>query len=161
MMTSGKEGVSERKRDSNRRNARHSTGPRSPQGKAAVRRNALRHGLAVATGASPKVMDSAIEALAHALYHDAVAGTGPDGSPDPESVPDLLAAAQDAALAQHDLARIQAITINSFSVHGVNPDGPPHQDVAAVVEDLLRLERYRRRATSRRNRFLKILQESI
>ncbi len=36
---------SERQKAANRRNARHSTGPRTPTGKAAVRHNALKHGL--------------------------------------------------------------------------------------------------------------------
>ena len=37
--------VSERRLKANRRNAQHSTGPRSPEGKARVRHNALKHGL--------------------------------------------------------------------------------------------------------------------
>ena len=37
--------TTEKKKESNRRNARKSTGPRSEAGKAVVSRNALRHGL--------------------------------------------------------------------------------------------------------------------
>jgi len=37
--------VSEKQRDANRRNAEHSTGPKTPEGKAAVRLNALTYGL--------------------------------------------------------------------------------------------------------------------
>jgi len=37
--------TSNRKAEANRRNARKSTGPKTPEGKAAVRLNALKHGL--------------------------------------------------------------------------------------------------------------------
>jgi hypothetical protein len=37
--------TSERQKAANRANARHSTGPKTPKGKAVVRLNALRHGL--------------------------------------------------------------------------------------------------------------------
>src|SRR5262249_45255387 len=36
--------TSKRRKDANRANARHSTGPKTSEGKAAVRLNALRHG---------------------------------------------------------------------------------------------------------------------
>jgi hypothetical protein len=55
--------VSLKKREANRRNAQHSTGPRTPEGKEKVRWNALKHGLlakAIATNL-PSMQESAAE----------------------------------------------------------------------------------------------------
>ena len=41
--------TSDKQADANRRNARKSTGPKTPEGKAAVRLNALKHGLLLMT----------------------------------------------------------------------------------------------------------------
>jgi hypothetical protein len=53
----------ERQFAANRRNARSSTGPRNPNSKARVGKNAYRHGLSVAVGNSP-AFDEQIEARA-------------------------------------------------------------------------------------------------
>jgi hypothetical protein len=45
--------TSDRKATSNRKNAQNSTGPRSELGRRHSRRNALRHGLAIAIGSDP------------------------------------------------------------------------------------------------------------
>ena len=45
--------LSQRQLDANRRNAQHSTGPRTPEGRAAVSLNALRHGLTAQTAVLP------------------------------------------------------------------------------------------------------------
>ena len=47
----------------NRQNARKSSGPRSPDGKARVGKNAYRHGLSTGAGSSP-AFEKQIEALA-------------------------------------------------------------------------------------------------
>ena len=51
--------VSDRKREANRQNAQHSTGPRTPEGKAASSQNAVKHGIFVkqlSQGASPEAI---------------------------------------------------------------------------------------------------------
>jgi hypothetical protein len=57
---------SDRQIAANRKNAKKSTGPRSEAGRQASRRNARRHGLAIAIGTDPAFHDD-IEKLAKAL----------------------------------------------------------------------------------------------
>ena len=61
--------TSARKASSNRKNAQNSTGPRSELGRRHSRRNALRHGLAIAIGSDPSFSRD-IEALATMLESD-------------------------------------------------------------------------------------------
>jgi hypothetical protein len=49
--------LSDRQIAANRNNAKKSTGPRSDAGRAASRRNARRHGLAIAIGTDPAFQD--------------------------------------------------------------------------------------------------------
>src|SRR2546421_11805670 len=58
--------TSDRKATSNRKNAQKSTGPRSELGRRHSRRNALRHGLAIAIGSDPSFSKD-IETLATTL----------------------------------------------------------------------------------------------
>jgi hypothetical protein len=55
--------TSERQKAANRANARHSTGPKTPVGKAAVRLNALRHGLLTRDAVLPDEDAEAFEEL--------------------------------------------------------------------------------------------------
>jgi hypothetical protein len=55
--------TSERQKAANRANARHSTGPKTPEGKAAVRLNALRHGLLTRDAVLPDEDAEAFEEL--------------------------------------------------------------------------------------------------
>src|SRR6187431_3231145 len=57
---------SDRQIAANRNNAKKSTGPRSDAGRAVSRRNAKRHGLAIAIGTDPAFQDE-IEKLAKTL----------------------------------------------------------------------------------------------
>src|SRR5688500_18959749 len=53
----------------NRRNAQNSTGPKTPEGRAAVRFNALRHGLDAASTLIPGESRLALSRLRQAFYH--------------------------------------------------------------------------------------------
>jgi hypothetical protein len=71
--------TNQRQIDANRRNAQLSTGPRTPQGKAAVRYNGLRHGItarhAVLEGENPADFEETIRA-----FEDDLQPAGPDES---------------------------------------------------------------------------------
>jgi hypothetical protein len=133
---------SDRQIAANRKNAKKSTGPRSQAGREALRRNALRHGLAVAIGTDPAFHDE-IEQLAKALSL----------SIGMESVSEF---AREAAGAELDLLRIRRIRATLFETHYYtnppSPDGPTELD-----NSLARLERYERRAFSRRKRALRTM----
>jgi hypothetical protein len=129
--------TSDRKIASNRNNAEKSTGPQSEAGKLRSRRNALRHGLAVAIGSQPSYGKD-IEALARALAGD----SGPPTE-----------FARQVAEAEIDLLRIRKIRASQLNAVVGNPDAPP-QAYDELAENLTRLERYERRAYSRRKRAL-------
>ena len=109
------------------RPASRRTGPRTPHGKARVARNARRHGLSL-----PVVADAALAPEISALAH-AIAG---DGESDARR-----AAAARIAEAQIDLIRIRRVRL-----------AVTEQLLAGkeVTRKLVRLDRYERRALSRR-----------
>ena len=73
--------VSEKKRAANRANARASTGPRTPAGKARVARNARRHGLNL-----PVMADPALAPQVEALARD-ICGLGADAQRQVSALP--------------------------------------------------------------------------
>jgi glutathione synthase/RimK-type ligase-like ATP-grasp enzyme len=134
--------TSDRKIITNRNNAKKSTGPRSVAGRAAARRNARRHGLAVAIGGDPAFHED-IEKLAMAL--SLASGT--------QNVSEF---AREAAEATLDLARIRKVRAFLFETlyfaDTAAPDG-----MTDLNDKLAKLERYERRAFSRRKRALRAM----
>ena len=132
---------SERKIAANRSNAKKSTGPRSDAGRQVSRRNALRHGLAVDIRTDPAYSED-IEQLAKILSH----------ARGRQNVSDN---ACDAAEAVLDLFRIRKVRAFLFETIYVPTAS---QDCLLELNDkLAKLERYERRAFSRRNRALRAI----
>jgi hypothetical protein len=153
----------------NERNAQHSSGPRTPAGKARVGRNALVHGLAVSILRDPAV-SAQVDKLARAL-----AGSDQEGP--------LLMQARIIAEADLELERIQITKVSMMNAHllslsGPSPgaehaagDHPPHREggvreldprsdiigaaMINVLPQLVRLCRYERRARSRRTQAMR------
>jgi hypothetical protein len=125
----------------NRKNAKRSTGPRSQAGREASRRNALRHGLAIAVEADPAFQDD-IEKLAKALSLSCGMQTVDEH-------------ARAAARAELDLLRIRKIRTWLFKTLYFGANDVSSDNLAELNDKLAKLERYERRAFSRRKRALR------
>jgi len=145
--------TSEAKIAANRRNAQRSTGPRTALAKARVRRNGLRHGLAA------RVVGDPTEATE--VDRAAAAICGPEADPLEREQALIVAEAQ---VILKRVRRVRAQLMEQMS------QVPPTQDLdapdttstsvvdlsAPYVDQLLRLERYERRALSRRKRAVRV-----
>lgn len=137
---------SDRQIAANRNNAQKSTGPRSEAARARVRLNALRHGLAVAIGTDPAFQDD-IAKLAEALA-------------DSIGMQNVSESALKAAEAELDLLRIQKIRAGLFErLYFANQAAPDR--LIELNDTLAKLERYERRAFSRRKRALRAMLEGV
>ena len=123
--------TSDKKISSNRKNAKKSSGPKSAKGKSRAARNALRHGLAIPVGTVAGLRDD-IETLALSIARAIGTVTATELS-------------QQAAEAQLEIFRIRKARATLFSA-----------DIACdeLSTRLASLERYERRAFSRRKRAL-------
>lgn len=136
--------TSERKIAANRRNAQRSTGPRSGPGKDRVRRNALRHGLSARAVRDPSV---AVE-----VDHLATAICGRPADPVEREQALIIAECE------VTLKRVRGARVDVFEQllppldPGVPRSAPSAQASPSHIDQLLRLERYARRALSRRTR---------
>jgi len=139
--------TSDRKFVANRENAKKSTGPRSVIGQRSSSRNALRHGLAVSVGSEPS-FGPGIETMAKAI----ASASGQDAG-------GILA--RQLAEAEIDLSRIRRIHTSLFkTLYAKQPD-VQLQDYAELAVNLAKLQRYERRAFSRRKRALQDLSEAV
>ena len=139
----------ERRARANRENARRSTGPRTTAGKSRASRNALRHGLAAADLNSERA--PRVDALAR-IITGSPTGTAPSSE------------ARDIADASLELVGIRALRLAMISRAAAEleldwpsevPLRPDDEALMALAferaaADLMRLERYERRALSRR-----------
>jgi hypothetical protein len=127
--------ATERQIAANRQNAKKSSGPRSLGGKARSGRNALRHGLSIASRVIPAFQKD-VMLLARAL------------SPASEDVGDAALTAADAEIDILRIRKARAALIDESRGQG----GPVAFDLARKLDPL---ERYEWRAFARRNKALR------
>ena len=124
----------------NRANARASTGPQTSGGKARTSRNARRHGLSVPITSDP-VLAVEVEELARRLVGDLEDA-------------EIAAPARAFAEAEVDVARGKRVRLERIRhLLALRPEveNPKTQkDIASVVGELAKLDRYDRRARARR-----------
>jgi hypothetical protein len=141
--------ASERQIAANRANAGKSSGPRSLAGKSRASSNAYRHGLSASVGTNASLAPQ-LEALARKIAGNAVDAI-------------TLERAREIAQAEFDLARVRRAKVclieSARACAAADRPLMPPQDpdrsaeaVRRVLPDLRKLERYERRAATRRDR---------
>jgi hypothetical protein len=132
--------ASERKVQANRENAKRSTGPRTTSGRASARRNSLRHGLAVS------IADLGLSAEAEHLARMIAGDSDTAGR---------WYYARIAAEAEMEILRIRKVKtelIRASLLQSVGSADPTIVTDSDVWMQLLKIDRYERRALSRRKR---------
>jgi hypothetical protein len=148
--------ISKRKLAANRRNAANSTGPSTVDGKARASRNADKHGLAVRVLNDPAI-SAEVEQVAQSIV-------------DKRRDPYELMQARIIAEAEFDIIRVRAVRAKIItaaeSLHGFAEEPAPEPFTAAAfallraLPELEKLERYERRALSRRRQAVRKMYKS-
>jgi len=140
--------ASEHQRRANRKNARRSTGPRTAAGKANAAKNSFRHGLS-ADIRNNSTWSKDIETLAQHYWEEAI---------NRHRFVDARTAAEAQfainRVRQARVALIENAAVDHSFITSTDHDGPVF---SAIAEKLLQLDRYERRALSRRKRALQAL----
>ena len=144
----------------NQENAKRSTGPKTKAGKIRSRKNALRHGLAsVILEGSPE--DQEVNNIARAIL-------GPSNT---DSAATYFA--REAAEAENTLRRIRVVKVELFNLFYIGDEIAPSvsdlignsdylpSNIKELLEQSFKLDRYERRARSRRKKALRQLKEVL
>lgn len=135
--------ISEAKRRANQANARRSTGPRSPEGKAAVRLNAVRHGLAGATAVLPDEDAAEFQTLLECLERR--------HAPQDESERAEMRRLAEAMWRQRRAAPLEAVTLQAV-IELEEAGALTADDVLAIPQHMLRIARYEGRIARAQDR---------
>ena len=145
--------TSERKIRANRANARASTGPRTTRGRTRAARNALRHALSLPVCSIPDLSEE-VQALAREI-------AGPDANAETQEFARRVAEAQ-IDLRRVRYARHQFLSDTLSKTSNSTPQGP--DKLATILsrdaKQLLAMDRYERRALSRRKFAIRAFDES-
>ena len=125
--------------EANRRNAQHSTGPRTPEGKAAVRFNALKHGLAAPHALLPTEDPADFDALLRAFLDD-LQPLGPIETSLVHKAADAWWRLRRARRYETDFLNIRMAELNDSTYHPYYPgavERPAHPGAPIRVRDFL------------------------
>ena len=136
---------SEKQIEANRRNAQKSKGPRTAAGKARASRNSRKHALTTISRNNPRFAPR-IEAIARAIWSEATNAELWEQALIIGECTTLLACAQ-----AERIALIEQL-LGGPCVHIADTQGAGRAELGLAARDLNRLERYERRALSRRKR---------